>query len=209
MDPHLRARSLSKSSSNSPNEPDVLEHDEPWGLRWRSSTVFIISVVGVGIFTDLFVYAIIVPVLPFVLRDRIGVPDSQLQIYVSVLLATMAASSFVFSPFAGIIADRIGNRQQPFLGGLFALLFSTILLALGRSVGMIAFARILQGMSSAVVWVVGLAICLETVGPSRLGTTIGTVSNTKIIMYIGVADEIYRYSVVSTWVRKQHLCSEV
>jgi MFS family permease len=132
-------------------------------------------VVGVGIFTDLFIYAIIVPVLPFVLRDRLGVPESQLQILVSVLLGIMAASSFVFSPIAGIIADKIGSRQQPFLIGLFSLLLSTVLLAVGNSVPAIAMARILQGMSSAVVWVVGLAICLETVGPNRLGTTIGTV----------------------------------
>jgi MFS family permease len=153
----------------------LCKSSRPWGLRWRSSTFFIIFVVGVGIFTDLFVYSIIVPVLPFVLRDRLGIPDSKLQIHVSALLGVMAASSFVFSPVAGIIADKIGNRQQPFLAGLFALLISTVLLALGDTVWMIALARALQGMSSAVVWVVGLAICLETVGPNRLGTTIGTV----------------------------------
>lgn len=147
----------------------------PLGLRWRSSTLFIILVVGVSIFTDLFIYSIIVPVLPFVLRDRIGVPDSQLQILVSVLLGIMAASSFVFSPIAGIIADKIGNRQQTFLAGLISMLLSTVLLALGRTVAAIALVRVLQGMSSTVVWVVGLAICLETVGPNRLGTTIGTV----------------------------------
>ncbi|KIV99584.1 uncharacterized protein PV09_08761 [Verruconis gallopava] len=147
----------------------------PWGLRWRSSTFFIVFVVGVGIFTDLVTYSIVVPVLPFVLRDRVGVPDHRLQIYVSVLIGVMAAASFVFSPVAGVIADRTGNRQRPFLAGLFALLFSTILLATGETVGLIALARVLQGMSSAVVWVVGLAICLETVGPNRLGTTIGTI----------------------------------
>jgi MFS family permease len=147
----------------------------PLGLRWRSSTLFIVLVVGVGIFTDLFIYSIIVPVLPFVLRDRLGIAESRLQILTSILLGIMAASSFIFSPIAGIVADKIGSRQQPFLVGLFSLLFSTVLLGVGNSVATIAIARILQGMSSAVVWVVGLAICLETVGPNKLGTTIGTV----------------------------------
>jgi MFS family permease len=165
------------------------KHELPWGLRWRSSTFFIIFVVGTAIFTDLFIYSIIVPVLPFVLRDRLGVPEVQLQIYVSVLLGVMAASSFIFSPVAGIIADRVGNRQQPFLAGLLALLFSTVLLAVGDTVGMIALARILQGMSSAVVWVVGLAICLETVGPNRLGTTIGTVRTFHSFHFIHVLTE--------------------
>lgn len=176
MAQYAETSSLSSISSKaSIFPPKISPTPLPRGIYWRSSTFFIISVVGMGIFTDLFVYSIIVPVIPFVLRDRLHIPAENLQIYVSSLLGAMAASSFVFSPIAGAIADRAGDRQQPFLAGLVALLASTVLLAVGDSVGMIALARILQGMSSAVVWVVGLAICLETVGPANLGTTIGTV----------------------------------
>lgn len=178
--PRVRTYSTSSTSSSKVSKEDDEQdvsaiENPPLGLKWRSSTLFIVSVVGVGIFTDLFVYAILVPVLPFVLRDRIGIPDSQLQLTTSVLLGAMAASSFLFSPVAGIIADKVGDRQKPFLVGLIALAGSTVLLAFGNSVAAITVARVLQGMSSAVVWVVGLAICLETVGPSRLGTTIGTI----------------------------------
>jgi len=147
----------------------------PWGLRWRSSTWFIVLTVAVGIFTDLFLYAVIVPVLPFVLTDRIHIPESKIQKYLSGLLAAYAAASFVFSPIAGILADKISGRQKPFLAGLFTLLLSTILLAIGKSVSILVIARILQGMSSAVVWTLGLAICMETVGPSKIGTTLGTI----------------------------------
>jgi len=153
---------------------EVLEK-APWGLKWRSNTVFIIAVVGVGIFTDIFLYAIVVPVFPFLLRDRLEIPEDQIQIYVSVLLAVFGASSFLFSPVAGWLADKISNRQKPFLAGLVALLLSTTLLALGESTAVLAIARIFQGMSSAVVWTVGLAVCLETVGPQNLGKTIGAV----------------------------------
>jgi MFS family permease len=147
----------------------------PTGLKWRSSTIFIIATVGVGIFTDLFLYSIIVPVLPFLLTDRFHVPASSIQLYVSWLLAAYAAASFVFSPIAGWLADKIEGRQRPFLAGLVALLLSTILLAIGRNMWILILARVLQGMSSAVVWTIGLAMCLETVGPSQLGTTIGSV----------------------------------
>jgi MFS family permease len=78
---------------------------------------------------------------------------------------------------AGWLADKIEGRQKPFLAGLAALAVSTVLLAFGRTVAELAIARALQGASSAVVWTVGLAICLETVGPANLGTTIGSVSN--------------------------------
>ncbi|TID25919.1 Ammonium transporter 1 [Venturia nashicola] len=147
----------------------------PWGLRWRASTLFIVFVVGIGIFTDLFLYAIVVPVFPFLLRDRLHIPDDKIQLYVSALLGGFGASSFLFSPVAGFIADRISNRQKPFLAGLVALLLSTLGLAFGQNVPILAVARVFQGISSAVVWTVGLAICLETVGPSKLGTTIGTI----------------------------------
>ena len=184
----IRTRSASHSTSSAEaveQHNDSHKHIQgrpPVGLAWRSSTLFIILVVGVGIFTDLFIYTIIVPVLPFVLRDRIGIPESELQLNVSILLGIMAAASFVFSPVAGVITDKVGNRQQPFLMGLVAMLFSTVLLAFGRTVPAIAIARILQGISSAVVWVVGLAICLETVGPSRLGTVIATVCYDMIML---------------------------
>lgn len=158
--------------------------EPPWGLRWRASTLFIILVVGVGIFTDLFLYAIVVPVFPFLLRDRLDIPDDKIQLYVSALLGVFGASSFFFSPVAGFIADKISNRQKPFLVGLIALLVSTLGLALGQNVPVLAVARIFQGMSSAVVWTVGLAICLETVGPNKLGTTIGTVSHRNTLSLI-------------------------
>ena len=37
---------------------------EPAGLSWRSNTFFIVSTVAVGLFTDLFLYGLIVPILP-------------------------------------------------------------------------------------------------------------------------------------------------
>jgi MFS family permease len=148
----------------------------PAGLRWRSNTLFIISTVAVGLFTDLFLYGIVVPVLPFMLEERVKVPEDQVQSYVSALLAAYAASSVIASPIAGYFADKTTTRQSPFLFGLAALLASTILLFVGQTVAILALARVLQGISAAVVWTVGLALCLETVGPENLGKTIGSVS---------------------------------
>ena len=156
------------SSSESASKP-------PWGLRWRSSTLFIIITVGIGIFSDLFLYCVAVPVIPFLLHDRLHIPSSDIQFYLSLLLSIFAGASLIFSPIAAIIADMFTSRQQPFLLGLIALLGSTILLGLGQNFAVLAVARTLQGMSGAVVWTVGLVICLETVGPERLGLTMGSV----------------------------------
>jgi MFS family permease len=147
----------------------------PNGLKWRSNTLFIICTVGVGIFTDLFLYGLIVPVMPFMLQDRVGVPRYEVQDDVSMLLAVYAGASVVCSPIAGVLADRTSSRQMPFLLGLTALIFATLLFAVGQSLAVLTIARILQGISGAVVWTIGLALCLETVGPDRLGTVIGSV----------------------------------
>ena len=148
---------------------------KPAGLGWRSNTFFVVSTVAVGLFTDLFLYGLIVPVLPFMLQDRIGLPQEQVQSHVSGLLAAYAAASVLFSPVAGVLADRVSTRQAPFLFGLAALLAATVLLFLGRSVPVLVLARVLQGISAGFVWTIGLALCLETVGPENLGKTIGSV----------------------------------
>ncbi|RMZ72702.1 membrane transporter [Pyrenophora seminiperda CCB06] len=148
----------------------------PLGLRWRSHPLFIIFTVGMGAFVDLFLFGLIVPVLPFLLKDRIHVPDSQIQGTISTLLAVYAAASCAASPIAGILADKFSSsRQLPFLLGLVLLLSSTILLALGQSVTVLAIARFLQGASGGVVWTIGIAIIMETVGQENLGKTMGTL----------------------------------
>lgn len=109
------------------------------------------------------------------LRDRVSLPQDKVQSYVSGLLAAYAGASVVFSVPAGWVADRTNARQTPFLAGLAALLGATILLAVGQTVPVLVVARVLQGTSAAIVWTVGLAMILDTVGPENLGKTIGSV----------------------------------
>jgi MFS family permease len=107
---------------------------KPFGLDWRSNTLFIVTTVGIGLFTDLFLYGLVVPILPSILRDKVGVPDGDIQGDVSGLLAAYAAASVITSPFAGILADRLSSRQAPFLVGLLALLMATVLLFVGTTI---------------------------------------------------------------------------
>ncbi|KAL8708063.1 MAG: hypothetical protein Q9220_006995 [cf. Caloplaca sp. 1 TL-2023] len=158
---------------------------KPIGLAWRSSTLFIVSTVGIGLFTDLFLYGLVVPILPFILQDRIHMPQSQIQSHVSGLLAAYAGASVLLSLPAGIIADRVSTRQTPFLVGLVALLAATLMLFLGQSIAVLTIARVLQGASAAVVWTIGLALVLDTVGPGNLGKTIGSV---KIFGFISIGE---------------------
>lgn len=154
----------------------------PWALRWRSNTLFIIATVAIGLFTDLFLYGLVVPVLPFMLRGRLSIPEDEIQSYVSNLLAAYAGASVVSSVPAGWIADRTNSRRAPFLSGLAALLAATIMLALGRSIAVLVAARLLQGVSAAVVWTIGLAMVLDTVGPQNLGKVVGSVNHRPVLI---------------------------
>jgi MFS family permease len=130
----------------------------PWGLSWRASTLFIIATIAVGLFTDLFLYGLVVPILPFILRDRVDLPKMKVQRYVSVVLAAYAGASVIFFLLAGIIADKLNTRQAQFLCVLAALLAATVMLAFGQSIPVLIIARVLQGTSSAFVWTMRLAI---------------------------------------------------
>ncbi|KAI0129025.1 major facilitator superfamily domain-containing protein [Xylariales sp. AK1849] len=147
----------------------------PRGLRWRSNTFFIIATVALGLFTDLFLYGLVVPILPFMLRDRFSIPEDEIQSYVSLLLAVYAGVQLFFSVPIGWLADRTKSRQAPFLSGLAALLAGTVLLAFGQSIATLVVARCLQGLSAAVVWTIGLAMVLDTVGTENLGKTMGSI----------------------------------
>lgn len=146
----------------------------PSGLRWCAIALFIVATVAVGLFTDLFFYGLIVPILPFMLPDRVDLPEEKVQSYVSAMLAPYAGASVIFSLPTGIIADKVKTRQAPFLSGLAALLAAGITLVFRKSIPVLMLARAPQGTSSAFVWTVGLAIVLDT---GNLGETIGSVGS--------------------------------
>ena len=148
----------------------------PKFLELRSSKWFIIFVVSFASATDIFMYGLIVPVTPTALRDRVGIPQENIQAWTSILLALFSASMLAFSPIVGYITDRFGSRKWPYLAGLIALAAATALLCVGTSIGLWVAGRIFQGAAGAVVWVVGIALMADTVGRDGLGQVIGYMS---------------------------------
>ena len=84
----------------------------PIFLRSRSSEVLIISTVALAIYTDIFLYGVgtsvslndskeIIPIIPFALESRVGIPHDSVQSSVSILLAVYAAGLIAASPIVG------------------------------------------------------------------------------------------------------------
>lgn len=99
-----------------------------------------------------------------------------MQHWVSVLLAVYGAALLGASPICGYVADRTASRRLPLLIGLLALAGATILLCLGTSLTLLIIGRVLQGIAAAIVWTVGLALLVDTVGPEVIGQSMGYVS---------------------------------
>jgi len=115
------------------------------------------------------------------------------QSWVSILIAVYGGALAVFSrrPFVsfeyvtwsanlctaicGWAADASSNRGTPLLLGLLALGPSTMMLHLGRSISILIVGRILQGISAAIVWCVGLALVADTADTSRIGESMSYV----------------------------------
>jgi MFS family permease len=147
----------------------------PLLLKFRSSKTFIILTVSSAIFTDIFVYGIVVPVLPFALTSRADITPESIQTWIAIFLAVYGAALLVAAPICGWLADRSSSRRTPLILGLLALAGSTVMLCVGNGIGILAAGRVLQGISAAVVWVVGLALLVDTVGPDEIGQAMGYV----------------------------------
>lgn len=73
----------------------------------------------------------------------------------------------------GWFADHCSSRRVPLLVSLLTLAGATILLCLGKSAYMVFASRLLQGLSSAAVYAVGLALLVDTVGREEVGKWMG------------------------------------
>jgi|SRR5579862_3661331 len=82
---------------------------------------------------DLFLYAFVVPILPYMLQERIGLGHDKAQAVTSNLLALYSLSQVVSSPVVGVIADRIPERKMPMVVALVFGLGSTALMAVTTS----------------------------------------------------------------------------
>ncbi|KAM3424052.1 hypothetical protein BST61_g11397 [Cercospora zeina] len=139
----------------------------------RSSTFFIISVIAFAVFTEQFVYAAIVPVVPFALKDRGHISEDGIQTWTTILLAVSGAGCFVSSPLWAWYTDRTQNRRVALLFGMGVMFGATVLLWLAPNMAAQVCGRVFQGMSSTVVWTTGLALLAESVSPERVGEAAG------------------------------------
>lgn len=96
-----------------------------------------------ALFTDNFVYGLIVPTLLYDLRHRSKVPYSNIEAWSSALLAAYGLASLLAAPILGYIAERTNNRKRPLLLGLSLQTVATIVYGSCKDVRALVAARFL------------------------------------------------------------------
>lgn len=102
--------------------------------------------------------------------------EENVQHWVSILLGVYGGALLVAAPIFGWVADQTDSRRSPLLIGLLVLAGSTVMLCLGKSIGVLLAGRLLQGGSAAVVWTVALALLSDTVSKDESGQALGYVA---------------------------------
>lgn len=69
----------------------------PYLLKYRSSQWFILVTVCIALFTDSFIYGVLVPVLPFILSDRGHIESGREQLWTSALFAAFGGAILIAS----------------------------------------------------------------------------------------------------------------
>lgn len=88
----------------------------------------------------------------------------------------MTLTSFPLTVSFGYLADFLPSRRLPFTLGLGLNLLSTLCFALATNVWTLLAARLVQGLSTAIVHTIGYTLLTETVGKEHLGKAMGYTS---------------------------------
>lgn len=145
-------------------------------LSWRSHPCFVVLTIATGQFSDIFMFGMRVPLLPYLVRSHLGVPEDEVQSRVASLLASFSIATLVTAVPAGWLADFPAARSRLYLAGLGVLLWATVTFYTSGSYAVMVLSRMLNGVSAALLYAVGFAMVADAVGPGDLGKALGTVS---------------------------------
>ncbi|KAK4866855.1 hypothetical protein LT330_008018 [Penicillium expansum] len=96
--------------------------------------------------------------------------SKDVQKWSSVLLATYGVALLLGSPVVGYFCDKYRTRKAPLVSGFIAMALATVLFISATNVWVLLAARVCQGLSGAVVGVLGLSMIAETSSPEHLGS---------------------------------------
>ncbi len=126
------------------------------------------------IFFDVAFFAAIAPLLPGYV-DELGLSKAQ----AGILSAAYAAGTLIGSLPAGFVASRMGPRRTV-IGGLLLLGCSSVIFGFAKEIVLLDAARLIQGISGALIWSGALTWLITTTSEERRGSIIGSALGTAV-----------------------------
>jgi len=142
----------------------------------RSSPKLTLAAVTVALFTDSFLYGLVIP-----LTSK-SPAKIESEWALGLMYGAYAVGLFLTTPIFGVVADRYG-RRRPMIGGVLLQGAATLLFAFATTFGEMFAARVVQGVAAAATWTAGLALVAELfpekrtqmMGFAMMGSTGGSV----------------------------------
>ena len=127
----------------------------------------VLACITTATFTDLVAYSVSVPILPD-LATRFNASPTM----IGLLFASFGVTLLTLSVPMGMLSDRIG-RKGPMMFGLALLAISTLAFAYAETLPMLFTARLVQGATDGMTWIVGFAMIADLYGPEERGRAMG------------------------------------
>ncbi|KAJ2025617.1 hypothetical protein GGI06_000510 [Coemansia sp. S85] len=148
---------------------------------FRSTPAAVLTVSTMAVFSDTVVYGLIVPFLPDIVQDKLGMSSSAN----GILFGTFGLGVLIGAPISAYISDRWNMRKWPMIIGLLGLGATSVLFALGNAFWELVVARLAQGLSSGITWAVGLAMIADVYSGEGMGKAMGVAFSGFTVGYLG------------------------
>ncbi|RKP22460.1 major facilitator superfamily domain-containing protein, partial [Syncephalis pseudoplumigaleata] len=155
--------------------PRRLPREEPglrsWFEQTRRSRPALMFLVSLVLFNDMLVYGVVVPVLPLIVRERLGGDAKS----VGFLFGSIAIGILVATPVFGVLSDRYKARRRPMSAALLCCAVATLGFAFATTFWQLLLARIMQGVAGGASWTISLSMIADAFPAHKLGMAMGSV----------------------------------
>ncbi|KAJ2502914.1 hypothetical protein GGH96_000650, partial [Coemansia sp. RSA 1972] len=148
---------------------------------FRSKPAAVLIVSTMAVFADTVVYGLIVPFLPEILQERLGMSSSSN----GLLFGCFGLGVLIGAPISAYISDRWKIRKWPMILGLLGLGATSVLFALSNAYWELIVARFAQGLSSGITWAIGLGMIADVYQGEDMGWAMGIAFSGFTLGYLG------------------------
>ncbi|KAL4750530.1 hypothetical protein BDW72DRAFT_203800 [Aspergillus terricola var. indicus] len=149
--------------------------------RWRSSRRLIISTACVALLTETLLAGFPVPMLPYMLEERLQKEPSRTAATTESLLSLHGFVTIICSPLFATLIDKTPNQKVPLLLSLGLCLTGTVLVASSATLWALYLGRVLQAVAGSAAWLVCTAMITENAGDGGVGKMMGLGTSCAMI----------------------------